>query len=123
MPDVLGRVSRGIFPAPRRMRRSIDPSLEAICMKAMALDPRDRHATALDLANELETWLADVRYRAEQEVAVSQVKASARAVVPRARSRVLRPGDAHRRECSGWPVLSKTRRRVLLIWSVSFAQA
>ncbi len=76
VPDVLGRVSRGIFPAPRRVRRSIDPSLEAICMKAMALDPRNRHATALDLANDLEAWLADVRYRAEQEVAFTQVKAA-----------------------------------------------
>ena len=42
--DVLHRVSRGIFPAPRRLRRSIDPKLEAICLKAMALRPEDRHA-------------------------------------------------------------------------------
>jgi eukaryotic-like serine/threonine-protein kinase len=74
--DVLGRVNRGIFPAPRRMRRTIDPALEVICMKAMSLHPRDRHATALDLANELETWLADVRYRGEQEAALSQIKAT-----------------------------------------------
>ena len=85
LPDVLGRVSRGVFPAPRRMRRSIDPSLEAICLKAMALRPRDRHASALDLANELETWLADVRYRGEQEVALNHMKASlARLCIERA---------------------------------------
>ena len=36
LPNVLGRVTRGIFPAPRRMRRTIDPTLEAICLKAMA---------------------------------------------------------------------------------------
>ena len=76
MPDVLGRVRRGIFPAPRRLRRSIDPALEAICLKAMSLDPQDRYASALDLANELETWLADVRYRGEHELALSQVKGS-----------------------------------------------
>ena len=75
-PTVLDRVCRGIFPAPRRLRRSIDPALEAICLKAMSLDPQDRYPTALDLANELETWLADVRYRVEHELALSQVKGS-----------------------------------------------
>ena len=45
--DVLERVRRGIFPAPRRLRRSIDPTLEAICLKAMALEQQERHATAL----------------------------------------------------------------------------
>ncbi len=36
---VLDRVRRGIFPRPRRLRRAVDPALEAICLKAMALDP------------------------------------------------------------------------------------
>jgi eukaryotic-like serine/threonine-protein kinase len=85
LPDVLGRVIRGIFPAPRRLRRSTDSVLEAICLKAMALDTRERHASPLDLANELETWLADVRYRGEQEVAFSQMKATlARLCIERA---------------------------------------
>jgi eukaryotic-like serine/threonine-protein kinase len=76
LPDVLGRVARGIFPAPRRLLRSVDPALEAICMKAMALDPRDRHATALELASEVESWLTDVRFRQEQQAAVSQAQAT-----------------------------------------------
>ena len=76
LSSVLGRVVGGIFPAPRRMRRTIDPTLEAICLKAMALDPRDRHATALELAGELESWLAAVRYRGEHAAAVSQVTAT-----------------------------------------------
>jgi eukaryotic-like serine/threonine-protein kinase len=76
MRDVLGRVRRGIFPAPRRLRRAVDPALEAICLKAMALDPENRYHTALDLANELETWLANVRYRNEHEVALSEVRGS-----------------------------------------------
>ena len=74
--DVLARVARGIFPAPRRLRRSIDAALEGICLKAMAIDPSDRYATALELANELETWLADVRYRGEHAIALNQVKAT-----------------------------------------------
>ncbi len=75
-PAVLGRVRRGIFPGPRRLRRSVDSTLEAICLKAMSLDPRDRHATALELASELEKWLSDARYRAEHEAASIQVRSS-----------------------------------------------
>ncbi len=74
--DVLHRVSRGIFPAPRRLRRSIDPKLEAICLKAMALRPEDRHQTALALAGEIEVWLAEVSYRSEQERALHEAKRS-----------------------------------------------
>ncbi|MFI5454103.1 MAG: hypothetical protein ACHRXM_01500 [Isosphaerales bacterium] len=76
---------RGIFPAPRRLRRSIDPTLEAICLKAMALQPENRHATPLALAEEIEAWLADVRYRGEQERALNDVKRSlARLCIERA---------------------------------------
>jgi eukaryotic-like serine/threonine-protein kinase len=74
--SVLDRARRGIFPAPRRLRRSIDPTLEAICLRAMSLDQLARHPTPLDLANDLEAWQADVRYRGEQEQALSQVKGS-----------------------------------------------
>ncbi len=73
---ILDRVCRGIFPAPRRLRRSIDPTLQAICLQAMSLDPLDRHPSALDLAVELEKWLSDVRYRAEQETALIRVQSS-----------------------------------------------
>jgi eukaryotic-like serine/threonine-protein kinase len=72
--SVLNRVRRGVFPAPRRLNRSLDPALEQICLKAMALHAVDRHGSALELANELETWLADVRYRGEQELALGQMK-------------------------------------------------
>src|SRR5262249_30727320 len=70
LADVLERVRRGIFPGPRRLRRSIDPALEAICLKAMAPRPEDRHATPMALAEEIEAWLADVRYRSEHERAL-----------------------------------------------------
>jgi WD40 repeat protein/serine/threonine protein kinase len=72
--DVLQRVRRGIFPGPRRLRRSIDPALEAICLKAMSRQPEDRHATPMALAEEIEAWLADVRYRSEHEQALVDVK-------------------------------------------------
>jgi len=74
--DVLSRVQRGLFPTPRRLRRSIDPTLEAICLKAMALQPEDRHANPLILAGEIEAWLAEVSYRSEQERALNDAKRS-----------------------------------------------
>ena len=36
---VLGKVRRGEFPPPTAVNRAIDPALEAICLKAMALVP------------------------------------------------------------------------------------
>ncbi len=83
--DVIHRVSRGIFPSPRRLRRAIDPALEAICLKAMSLKPEDRHATPLAIAEAIEAWMADVRYRSEQERATHDVKRSlARLCIERA---------------------------------------
>jgi WD40 repeat protein len=85
--DVLELARRGVFPAPRRLRRSIDPALETICLKAMSLGPAERHASPLDLAGELEAWLADVRYRAEHERALNDVKRSlSRLCIERAQS-------------------------------------
>jgi len=85
--DVLKRVIHGIFPAPRRLRKSIDPALEAICLKAMSLRPEDRHATPLAMAEEIEAWLADLRYRGEQEKALNDVKRSlARLCIERAQN-------------------------------------
>jgi WD40 repeat protein/serine/threonine protein kinase len=83
--DVLERVGRGIFPAPRRLKKSIDPVLEAICLKAMSPRPEDRHASPLALAEEIEAWLADARFRGEHVEAANQVKGSlARLCIERA---------------------------------------
>ena len=95
LATVLDRVRRGIFPAPRRLRRSVDPTLEAICLKAMSTDPGDRQASALELANDLEAWQADVRYRGEQEQALGQVKdALARLALERAHNCLARKAHA-----------------------------
>ncbi len=61
-PDVvelLKKVARGDFPPPRQMRRGVPATLEAICLKAMALRPEDRYPTATALAEDVEHWLAD----------------------------------------------------------------
>jgi serine/threonine-protein kinase len=46
-------------PEKARTKRAAPPALEAICRKAMALKPADRYASALDLAADVEHWLAD----------------------------------------------------------------
>jgi serine/threonine protein kinase len=57
--EVLQKVQRGEWQAPRRVKRDVPPELDAICRKAMALEPEGRYATALDLAADVEHWLAD----------------------------------------------------------------
>ena len=37
---------------------TIDPALEAVCVKAMALRPADRYASLRQMADDLEHWLA-----------------------------------------------------------------
>ena len=55
---VLRAVQEGAFPPPR-VDPSIDPALEAVCLKAMATSPEDRYATPRALAEDVERWSAD----------------------------------------------------------------
>ena len=57
--EVIGCVQRGEFRPPRQVDSSIDPALEAVCLKAMALRPSDRYATPRALADDVERWTAD----------------------------------------------------------------
>src|SRR5262249_49062578 len=57
--ELLARVQRGQFPAPRLLSERIAAPLEAICLKAMALRPKDRYAAPRALAADIEHWLAD----------------------------------------------------------------
>lgn len=56
---MLRAVQQGDFPSPRALEPSIDPALEAVCRKAMALKPDDRYASARALADDVERWTAD----------------------------------------------------------------
>jgi WD40 repeat protein/tRNA A-37 threonylcarbamoyl transferase component Bud32 len=56
---VLELAQRGEFPGPRRLKPSIPPALEAICLKAMAKEPGDRYPSPRALAADIERWLAD----------------------------------------------------------------
>jgi tRNA A-37 threonylcarbamoyl transferase component Bud32 len=65
--DVLNRVTRGEFQPPRVANREVSRALEAICLKAMSLRPQDRYPTALELAKDVENYLADVPVTAYSE--------------------------------------------------------
>jgi tetratricopeptide (TPR) repeat protein/tRNA A-37 threonylcarbamoyl transferase component Bud32 len=56
--DILRKVQRGEVEYPPPGKQT-SPALMAICRKAMALKPKDRYASALDLAADIEHWLAD----------------------------------------------------------------
>jgi serine/threonine-protein kinase len=64
---LLTHVQLGEFPRPRSIKSSVPAALEAICMKAMGLLPADRYASALELAAEVERWLADEPVQAFRE--------------------------------------------------------
>lgn len=65
--DVYLRIQRGEFPPPRQLRPDVPPPLDAICRKALALNPADRYATAQDLARDIERWLADAPVAVHRE--------------------------------------------------------
>jgi serine/threonine-protein kinase len=59
VPQMLEAVKRGDVMPPRRHDPSLDRSLDAIVVKAMAQRPEDRYATPRALAEDLERWMAD----------------------------------------------------------------
>ncbi len=65
--EVVAKVQRGEFPRPRQRRPDIPKPLEAICLKAMALKPGERFATAKELSGDVEHWLADEAVAAYRE--------------------------------------------------------
>jgi serine/threonine-protein kinase len=59
LESLLRSVQKGDFPPPRQLNPEIDRTLEAICLKAMALAPGDRYASPRALADDIERWMAD----------------------------------------------------------------
>jgi WD40 repeat protein/tRNA A-37 threonylcarbamoyl transferase component Bud32/Flp pilus assembly protein TadD len=57
--EVLGKAQRGEWLPPRRVKADVPAPLDAICRKALALRPEQRYGTALELAADVERWLAD----------------------------------------------------------------
>jgi serine/threonine-protein kinase len=73
LDSTLRKVERGQFPQPRQVKRSVPAPLEAVCLKAMALRPQDRYASAQELAREIERWLADEPLTAYREPAPARL--------------------------------------------------
>jgi eukaryotic-like serine/threonine-protein kinase len=65
--EVLRAVQRGEFPPPRRHDATIDPALEAVCLKAMAHRPGDRYTSPRALSEDVERWMADEPVKAWKE--------------------------------------------------------
>jgi WD40 repeat protein/serine/threonine protein kinase len=57
--ELLRKVQRGDFPRPRQIDATIDPALEAVCLKAMALRIEDRYASPRALVDDIERWMVD----------------------------------------------------------------
>jgi serine/threonine-protein kinase len=55
---VLRAVQRCDFPLPCSLDPSIDQALQAVCLKAMALQPGDRYGSPKDVSEDLERWMA-----------------------------------------------------------------
>jgi eukaryotic-like serine/threonine-protein kinase len=66
-PEVLSRVQRGAYPAPRQVKPGVPRALDAVCRKALALEAGERYPTATALAREVERWLADEPVAAHRE--------------------------------------------------------
>ncbi len=57
--EILERVRRGEPTPIHEHKQNVPPALVAICRKAMAVNAADRYASALDLAQDVERWMAD----------------------------------------------------------------
>jgi Protein kinase domain len=56
--EVLMAVREGRFLPPRRVKSGVPRALEAVCLKAMRLEPAERYEGAPELAVEIERWLS-----------------------------------------------------------------
>jgi WD40 repeat protein/tRNA A-37 threonylcarbamoyl transferase component Bud32 len=57
--SILQKVQRGDFCRPSQVKADVPAPLEAVCLKAMALQSADRYASPRALADDIEHWLAD----------------------------------------------------------------
>ncbi|QDV55680.1 serine/threonine-protein kinase [Rosistilla oblonga] len=72
--QLLEKVRNGEFTAPRQIDPAIPKPLAAICVRAMAKDPENRYANPLELADELERWMADEPVTAYRESGLQRLR-------------------------------------------------
>ncbi len=71
-------VLHGDFPRPRAVCPDVSQTLESICLKAMSLQPTNRYPTALELADDIENYLADAPVSAHPERLTQKIRRWAR---------------------------------------------
>jgi serine/threonine protein kinase len=83
---LLAQVQAGQFPFPRQRNQRVPRALECICLKAMALRPETRYATAKDFGADVVRWLSDESvsaYRAPFPVRLKRWERRVQWTVPR----------------------------------------
>ncbi len=65
--EIREKVLAGEVQPPARVKRGVSRAIESICLKAMARDPVDRYETPLELAHDVEHYLADLPVTAYRE--------------------------------------------------------
>jgi tRNA A-37 threonylcarbamoyl transferase component Bud32 len=65
--EIMTRITMGDIVPPRHRKKDVPRALEGICLKAMARKQEARYATALELAADVEDWLADEPVAAHRE--------------------------------------------------------
>lgn len=79
-PDsrVVAAIRAGDFPSPRDISPHVPRQLDAVCRVAMATLPPDRYSTPLDLAADLEAYIADEPVSVLRQTIVDRVRRAAR---------------------------------------------
>ena len=72
--EILAAAQIGVIRRARSINRRVAKPLEAICVKAMALEPQDRYSTARALAEDIERWLADEPVEALPESVLRRIQ-------------------------------------------------
>jgi len=76
--EALRKVQSGELLSSRQLHPNAPATLDAVCRKAMSLKPRDRYASALQLGQDIEQWLADEPVSAYREPLADRLRRRAR---------------------------------------------
>jgi len=74
LSEILQNVRLGCFPRPTELNRHCPKALEAVCLKAMSLEPEDRYPSATELAEDVSRWLADEPVSAWTEPVATRIR-------------------------------------------------
>jgi serine/threonine-protein kinase len=78
---VIGQIMDGVVARPSA-HAAIDPELDALCVKATAVEPEDRIESAQALAEAIERWLDTSQRAAAEQRVVERVESALREPVP-----------------------------------------